>query len=204
MKKETIIFIIIIALFAQIIFFYIFFTNQNTNPDIEKKYTPNEDYPSSSKQTTPESAPSDSEIIENQTKYENNDIIQSNEPKNSESSSSSENPVVSNPPEGPTCFEKQIPYSSTQTKTQECYEYSGEICIDKKQFCKVLVKNQDETTAGDFTIQLKMKTDTEIIENQTKTIHPKKSETFEISTEYAQDIECNYETIKIPTKEICY
>ena len=117
------------------------------------------------------------------------------------------------------CITQQISYSLENiNKLQTCNEYDEEICINKTVKCSIEIHNRDEEIQGDFEIGLifvekgKEKQDAFDSQIQIFNIAPQTNQKFIGLTNLQstgqdgianQNIDCLYNTISIPEKEIC-
>jgi hypothetical protein len=129
------------------------------------------------------------------------------------STSSGEEPSTG---ETSNCFTRQISYSLENVREEEtCNLYEGEICLDKTIKCSIEVHNSDKEITGIFKMQLNfaqngINLDTKI---QNLTIGPSQFEIFEATTHLQstglegqanKHTDCLFNTLEIPTKEVCY
>ena len=94
------------------------------------------------------------------------------------------------------CFQQQIPYALTELKEDQ----------DQGTICKINIKNLDYETPGEFSINFTfLNQNQEKIKNEivTFTLQTRQEKIFQSETETTNAI-CEYQTIKIPTKQICY
>lgn len=125
-----------------------------------------------------------------------------------------------NTPEYSNCRMQQISYSLINfNETSNCNQYEGEICIDKTITCSIEIHNRDDEVRGIFELELLF---VEEGGNRENPIERKTSEFFLEPLNYwifedsidlqssgedgfaNKEIDCFYNTLEVPEKEVCY
>ena len=150
--------------------------------------------------------------------------IETTEPNNElfgmpSTSSSDTEGSSSDSPSSLECLLKQINYAMINpNKISTCNSQQGEICIDKTIGCSIEVENRDDKITGLFEIQIlfieegKTKEDAIEFMNSEILLSPNSKQIITGSTNIQSSgedgpannqINCFYNTLKVPQKEIC-
>jgi hypothetical protein len=119
---------------------------------------------------------------------------------------------TTNPGQETICTIQPLPYALRRPSTEEsCNSYNGETCIDKTVNCEVQTHNLESTNSGDFEMRITVlnENNQEIFSTiESKNIQPNSFETYTAETSFQdenaqQELQCFFNTITVPTGEIC-
>lgn len=199
--KIKIIIIALISLFFLITILALLYNNPNENIIKEIFNQKTQDNPLSIK---------DSSNINN-----SKDIVENNQDTNpSKSSGEGSSSIFSS-----SCSNEQIVYSMIDfNKTSVCNEYSLGNCVDKTVACSVNVENKDSKLMGEFEIELifveSKKLEEDAFDKKILTFSLGPGQTRKISDATRiqsagqdglanKEINCLFNTLKVPKKEVC-